>query len=69
MHPQFEGSLRWIISGPHLLSISIPATDMPRLNKLAARWLSKATSLSIEVRLREPDASAAVDPRIRRREE
>jgi hypothetical protein len=41
---------------------------MPRLNKLAAGWLSKATSLSIEVRLREPDASAAVVPRIRRRE-
>ena len=55
---------------PHpLLSISIPATDIPRLNKLAAGWLSKATNLSIEVGLREPDASAAVVPRIRCREE
>jgi hypothetical protein len=54
---------------PHLLlSISLPAIDMPRLNKLAG-WLSKATSLFIEVRLREPDASAAAAPRIRRREE
>ena len=46
-----------------------PVNDMLRLNKLAAGWLSTATSLSIEVRLREPDASVAVAPRIRRREE
>jgi hypothetical protein len=29
----------------HLLPISIPATDRPRLNELAAVWLGKATKL------------------------
>jgi hypothetical protein len=51
---------------PHfLLSTSIPVDHMPRLNKLAAGWLSKATGLSIEVRLRRLDASAAIAPRSR----
>jgi hypothetical protein len=53
----------------HLLPISIPPTDRPRLNKLMLYGSAKPPSLSIEVRLREPDASAAVVPRIRRREE
>ena len=59
----YAASLRGIITLDHLRTFSIPTTDMPRLNKLAAGWLSKATSLSIEVGLREPDASAAAVPR------
>jgi len=46
-----------------------PSTTCRAAEQLAAGWLSKASSLSIEVRLREPDAPAAVAPRFRRWEE
>jgi hypothetical protein len=46
------------IESATLFAITLAAQYSPAM--VAAGWLSKATSLSIEVGLREPDASAAV---------